>query len=73
VCLFFHQNGREPSLEEMSHSMMSPVVRLRIAAVELPHAKRQIRLWGFQEEMIVVIHQAIGMAEPAIPIDHMGE
>lgn len=23
--------------------------------------------------MIVIVHQAIGIAEPAIPIDHMGE
>jgi hypothetical protein len=39
----------------------------------MTHAQRQIRLWRFHEEMIVIVHQAIGMAEPAIAIHDMGE
>ena len=27
----------------------------------------------FKEEMIVIVHQAVGMAEPSIAIDDMGE
>lgn len=71
--VFLHQNGFEPPLKQMAHSRMSPIVVLRIAAVELPHAQREIRLRRFDEEMIVIVHQAVGMAQPAVAIDDVGQ
>ena len=73
VRLLLHQNGREPSLEEMPYPFMSSVVRLRVAAIELTHAEGEVRLRRFNEKMIVIIHQAIGVAEPAKAVDDMGE
>ena len=70
--LFLHQNGGEPALKEMAHPLVAAVDGLSIGAIELPHALREIRLWRFDQEMIVVIHQTVGMAVPAKPIDHMG-
>ena len=71
--LLLHQNRRKPSLKEMPHPFIAPVVYLGIATVELPHAQRQIGLRRFNEEMVVIVHQAVGMAAPAVAIDHMGE
>jgi hypothetical protein len=53
--IFLHQYGFEPFLKQMPHSRMPPVVVLRIAAVQLPHAKREIRLRRFDEEIIVLV------------------
>ena len=52
---------------------MPSVGHLCIPAIQLAHAEREIRLRGFKEEMIVVVHQTIGMAEPAVPIDDVRE
>jgi hypothetical protein len=53
--------------------MMPTIVGLRIPAVELPHAERQIRLGGLDEQMIVIVRQAIGVADPPIAINDMGQ
>lgn len=53
--IFLHQYGFEPFLKQMPHSRMPPLVVLRIAAIQLPHAKREIRLRRFDEGMIVLV------------------
>ena len=57
----------------MAHPVMSSIVRLRIAAIELAHAEGEVRLRRFNEKMIVIVHQAIRVAEPAKAVDDMGE
>jgi hypothetical protein len=69
--VLLHKNGFEPPLKQMAHLRMPPVVVLRIAAIQLPHAKREIRLRRLDEEMIVIVHQAVGVADPAIAIHDM--
>jgi hypothetical protein len=71
--IFLHQDRREPALEEMPYPMMPTVVRLGRAPIQLAHAEREVGLRRFDQEMIVVVHQAIGMAEPAIAMDGMGK
>ena len=73
VCLFFHQDRGEAALKEMSHSSVSAVVHLRVAAVQLAHAEGEVRLRRFNEEMIVIVHQTIGITTPAKAIDDMGK
>jgi hypothetical protein len=57
----------------MPHQLMLPVVSLRIAAIQLAHAEGESGLRSFEEEMIVIVHQAVGMAAPPIAIDHIRE
>src|SRR6185295_6256250 len=71
--LFLHQNRCEAALQQMAHPRMPPIEALRIPAVQLAHPERQIRLRCFKEEMIVVVHQAVGMAEPAVAIHDVGK
>lgn len=71
--LFLHQDGGEAPLQEMPAPLMAAVIGLRVPAIELAHPEREGGLRRFNQEMVVVIHQTIGMTEPAIPIDDMGE
>jgi hypothetical protein len=43
---------------------MGSVDVLGIDPVELAHASRQIRIRRLHQEMVVIGHQAVGMAEP---------
>jgi len=45
---------------------MPLIESLRIDTVQLPHAYRKISLWCINEQMVIV-HQAIGVAEPIVP------
>ena len=71
--LLLDENRREAALKKMPDSSMSAIEGLGIAPIELAHAQRESRLWGFEQEMIVVVHQTVGMAAPAVPIDDVGQ
>jgi len=51
---------------------MAAVKSLRVHSIELPHALGQIGLWGFKDEVIMVGHQAIGIADTIEPATDMG-
>jgi hypothetical protein len=53
----------------MSGPAVSSVESLGIDPVELPHPPAEIALRGLDEQMIVIVHQAIGMAKPVEPGD----
>jgi hypothetical protein len=57
----------------MPHSFVPSVKSLGVNPVELAHAQRKIRLWGLHQQVIVVIHQAVGITEPAVASDNVGE
>ena len=48
---------------------MPAIKALGIYAVEISHADRQCGIDGFQKKMIVVVHQAIGMTNPVVPLN----
>jgi hypothetical protein len=52
---------------------MPPVVGLRLETVDLSHPVRQIALRSFNQEVVMVIHEARRVAEPMIPLDDLGE
>src|SRR5262249_32141029 len=52
---------------------MPSVVVLRIETISLPHAVRQTALRRLNQEMVMVIHEAIRVAEPVIALDDLGE
>jgi len=52
---------------------MPRVIALRIPAVQLAHPEREVELGRFKEEMIVVVHHTIGVAETAIAINDLGK
>ena len=50
------------ALEKMACSMAPVIEELGVNAVHLAHAEGEVSIRGFNEEMIVVVHQAVGMA-----------
>ena len=57
----------------MTHAMVSPIGPLREHAVQLAHALGQRRVTSLDQEVIVVAHQAVGMAHPAEPITDLSQ
>lgn len=68
-----HKNGAEPPLKQMPHLAMAAIEDLRVDPVELPHPAGEIRLRRLNQQMIVIVHQTIGMAQPPEAADHLAE
>lgn len=52
----------------MSCARVAPVKRLCVNAAELPHAQRKIAVGSFDNDMVVIVHQAVSMTCPIIPV-----
>jgi hypothetical protein len=52
---------------------VAAVEGLGVNAIELPHAAREVPLWGLEEEVVMVVHEAIGVAAEAVAFHHLGE
>ena len=54
--------------------MMLPIEKLGVDPIKLPHSERKIPLWGLNDQVIVIVHQTIGVTEPMVSsIDHAEE
>lgn len=73
VAFLLHQDRLVPSLQKMPHSVVPAVERLGVDAVKLTHSTRQIGLRRFNEGVIMVWHQAVGMAAPVVTCDDISQ
>jgi len=60
--VFLDNDRLVSALEEVPGSVASVVEELRVNTVHLAHAEGEVSVRGFDEEMIVVVHQAVCMA-----------
>jgi hypothetical protein len=44
-----------------------------VLAVQLSHPSGKVAKWGFDNQVVVVPHQAVGIDEPAEPLCHLRE
>jgi len=51
---------------------MPPIKPLGVHPVEVAHALGQIGVGGFEDEMIMIGHQTIGMTPPMKPLTYLG-
>jgi hypothetical protein len=65
-------NPLKPSLKQMSDPMVTPVKRLSINSVELAHSSGEIPIRSLDHQMVVIVHQAVGLAEPVKSIRDVG-
>jgi len=56
-------------LEYMPSGVVSFVEPLCVNAVKITHTGGKIRLGGFYNQMVMIIHEAIGVANPMICFD----
>ena len=73
VAVLLNKNSFKPSLKDMTHPVMSPVKGLGINTVKLSHSLRQVSIGCFNDQVIVIVHQAIAMANPVIPLRDLSE
>lgn len=71
IVVAFHQDGLVAPLKEVSHAPVMAVETLGIHAVHVPHALRQVAIGCLDQQVIVIVHQAIGMAPPAQSYHHV--
>ncbi len=48
----------------MADATMASIKTLRIHTIQLAHAAREITLWCFDQQVVMIIHQAVGMTTP---------
>jgi hypothetical protein len=57
----------------MSHTSVTAVKALGINTVKLAHAGGKIAAWRFNQQVVVIIHQAACVAEPAKSLNTIGQ
>jgi hypothetical protein len=71
--LLLNDDRLETTLEDVARSVVTPVEVLGIAGVQSMHPPRKRRTSRFQQEVVVVSHQAIRVEEPGLIGDDGGE
>jgi hypothetical protein len=73
MAVLLDKNGLVPALEEMAGSAMALVICLGVDAIQLTHPQGEISLRRLDKQMIMIVHQAVGMADPVIAFIDMSE
>jgi len=64
MCFSFNQDGLVPALEDMADPVVVPVEFLGIDTIELTHSFTEGAINGFDDNVVMVAHEAIGMTKP---------
>jgi hypothetical protein len=62
-----HQDRFIPALQKMPHILVSPVEKLGIDPVKVPHPSGKIFPGRFHDQMIMILHETVPMANPTEP------
>ena len=73
MVIVFDNPGRETLAEEVAPALVAAVEGLRVDAVEAAHAVGETPELGFDDQVVVVRHQAEGVDPPVVPLDGLGE
>lgn len=63
----------EAALDRVADPAVPPIETARVDAVQLPHPEREVRAVRLDHEVKVVAHQAVRVADPAVPLDDLRE
>ena len=55
-----------PALEEVTCSPMPLIENLRIESIQLSHADGKIAIRGFNEDVVVIAHEAVRVTDPVV-------
>ena len=61
------------TLKQMADSFVRAIEALSVHPVELAHADGQVGLGRFHQQMIMIGHQTVGVADPTVTRDNLGE
>ena len=68
MAVFLDQDSLVPALEQMTGPAVPFVEELGIHSVQLSHAEGKITVWGLDKEVIMVGHEAVGVADPIVAL-----
>ncbi len=68
MAVFLDENCLVPALEQMTVPLVTFIEELGIDAVQLPHADGEIPVGGLNQQMIMVGHEAVGVANPVVSL-----
>ena len=66
MAVLLYEDAFEPPLEKVAVSFVPFVKKLGVDTVQLPHAKGEVAIGCFDQKMIVVGHEAVGVTQPII-------
>ena len=66
MAVFLNEDRFISALEQMPCSLMSFIKKLCIDPVQLPHTQGQVAVRRLDQEVIMVVHHAVGMANPIV-------
>ena len=69
----FSRHVRLYTLAKVTNSIRKPDTHVPVNAVELAHADGKIRLRRLHQQMIMIRHQAVGVADPIVATDDRGQ
>lgn len=64
MALFLDNYSLESTLEYMADPLVAAIKGLCVNAVQMPHAHGEITVGSLDQEMVVVVHEAISMTNP---------
>jgi hypothetical protein len=73
VALLLDQDRLESPLENMPIAMVGAIERLSIDAVQVTHPRGEIAFRSFEQKMIVVTHEAVGVTDKVEPSHDLPE
>jgi hypothetical protein len=71
MAVFLDENGFIPALEQMADPAVPFVEELGVNAVQLPHAEREVSIRCFYEQVEMVGHETVGVADPVVTFIHV--
>lgn len=73
MAVFLNENSFESPLKQMTDPAMALVVGLGVYPIELPHSFGQVSIRRFNDQVVVIVHEAISMADPVKPFVDLSE
>lgn len=69
MAFFFDNYSLKSALEYMADPLVATIEGLSVNAVQMPHAHGKIAVGRLNQEMVVVVHEAISMTNPVESIN----
>ena len=73
MAFLLDHNGLVTALKKMSHASVTSIVPLGIDAVQLPHPPGEVAVGSLNDQMVVISHKTVGVAQPVETLHHLAQ
>jgi hypothetical protein len=68
MAVLLNEDRFVPALEQMACPLMTFIKKLCIDPIQLSHTQGEVAIRRFDQEVIVVVHHAVGVANPIVSL-----